>query len=157
MHVHPATGLRRPTMIGASLSAFVLVLAACSSASPSESAAAESSQGAEPSQVATSSEAGAAARCELTADASPSATITIAGSSFGDAVTISAGQAVAFTNSDSVGHTLTEGTGGQAASDACVDEPIEAGETEVVTFKEPGDYDITCKIHSTMQTVVHVQ
>jgi plastocyanin len=159
MQDHAATGNRRPTMIGASLATLALALASCSSVSPSPSAAGAESQAAASQPAA--SEAGASqagtARCALTADASPSATIEIANTTFGDEVTITAGQAVAFTNNDSMGHTITEGTGGQAATDACVDEPIAAGETEVVTFSEPGDYQITCKIHSSMQTVVHVE
>ncbi len=142
---NPATprSFLRPTTLGAGLGALVLALAACSSASPAASVGGGASQG--------------AARCAVTAGATPAATVDITGSNFGDAVTISAGEAVAFTNSDSFEHTVTEGTGGQAASGACVDEPIAAGATVTVTFNEPGDYDITCKIHSSMQTVVHVQ
>jgi plastocyanin len=150
----------RPTVLGASLAGLVLALAACSSVSPSPSAAGAQSQAAAPSQAAASQGAAAsqaAARCEVTPDASPSATDTISGSNFGDPITIQAGQAVAFTNNDSFGHTITEGTGGTAAADACVDAPIGAGGTVVVTFTVAGDYQITCKIHSTMQTVIHVQ
>ena len=159
----------RPTTIGASLGALILALAACNSSSPSPSLSAGASEPAAsqpaasqpaaseaaPSEAAPS-EAGTA-RCELTPNASPSTTVTISGSNFGDEVTITAGQAVAFTNDDPVGHTVTEGTGGTAAADACVDSPIGAGGTVVVTFNEAGDYQITCKIHATMQTVIHVQ
>ena len=149
----------RPTALGASLGALVLALAACSSASPAESVGGGASEGAGASQAA-SEGAGASAgtaRCEVTADATAAATVTISGSSFGDAVTIQAGEAVTFTNNDSFGHTVTEGTGGEEAADGCVDEPIAAGASLTVTFNEPGDYDITCEIHSSMQTVVHVQ
>jgi len=134
----------RPTVLGASFGALVLALAACSSSSPAESAGGGASQG-------------GAARCEVTAGATAAATNTITSSNFGDAVTISAGEAVTFTNNDSFAHTVTEGTGGTPTSDACVDEPIAAGATVTVTFNEPGDYDITCTIHSSMQTVVHVE
>ena len=133
----------RPGVLGAGLAALVLTLAACSASSPGESAAAGESQG--------------AAACEVTDGATAAATVTIASSSFGDEVTISAGEAVTFTNDDGVGHTVTEGTGGQAASDACVNESIAGGASVTVTFNEPGDYDITCRIHSSMQTVVHVE
>jgi plastocyanin len=153
----------RPTTIGASLGALVLALAACNSSSSPSPEGAESQPAASlpaASQPAASeaapSEAGTA-RCEVTPDASPSATDTISGNSFGDEITITAGQAVAFTNNDAVGHTVTEGTGGTAAIDACVDSPIGAGGTVVVTFNEAGDYQITCKIHASMQTVIHVQ
>ena len=87
----------RPTVLGASLGALVLALAACSSSSPAESAGGGASQG-------------GAARCEVTAGATAAATNTITSSNFGDAVTISAGEAVTFTNNDSFAHTVTEGT-----------------------------------------------
>ena len=134
----------RPGVLGAGLAALVLTLAACSSASPEESAGGAESQG-------------GAAACEVSAGATAAATITIAGSAFGDEVTISAGESVTFTNDDGAGHTITEGTGGQAASDACVNESIAGGASVTVTFNEPGDYDITCRIHTSMQTVVHVE
>ncbi len=153
----------RPTTIGAGLGALILSVAACSSStSPSAAGGASQPAASQPaaSQPAASevapSEAGTA-RCELTPNPSPSATVTISGSNFGDEITITAGKVVAFTNEDSVGHTVTEGTGGAAAADACVDSPIGAGGTVVVTFNEAGDYQITCKIHATMQTVIHAQ
>jgi len=148
---HP---ILRPTVLGASLAGLVLALTACSSASPSPSAAGAQSQPAAASQAAARQ---AAARCAVTPGATASATDTISGTNFGAEITISAGQAVAFTNNDSFGHTITEGTDGTAASDACVDAPIGAGGTVVVTFTVAGDYDITCKIHSTMHNVIHVQ
>lgn len=146
----------RPRLLGASLGALVLTLAACSSGGSSSAP----SVGGATSQLPVASEAAAsqgAARCEVTADATAAATNEIASSTFGAEVTISAGEAVTFTNNDGMAHTITEGTSGQAASEACVDEPIAAGASVTVTFNEPGDYDITCKIHSSMQTVVHVQ
>src|SRR4029077_3068361 len=93
----------------------------------------------------------AAAGCAVTPDASPTATNTLSAGAFGAGVTIAAGQAVAFVNSDSTAHTITQGTGGSAASNACVDVPIAVGATVVVTFSLPGDYQITCKIHPDMQ------
>lgn len=143
---HSATHASRPRATLAALTALTLILAACSAATSQPPA----------SQGGTASAAGIA-RCAISTDASPSATIMIAGSAFGDEVTITAGQAVAFTNDDSTGHTVTEGTNGQPASDPCVDEPIGAGETETVTFSGTGDYDITCTIHPSMHTKVHVQ
>ena len=135
------------------LAALVLVLAACSAASTTSEPAASQAAA---SQGTTASGAGGA-RCAMAAAASTSASINLENSAFGAAVTITAGQAVAFVNSDSVPHTVTEGTNGKAVADACVDEPIAAGETENVTFSTAGDYDITCKIHPNMHTQVHVQ
>lgn len=125
--------------------ASMLLLGACTAASSSPAG-----QSSAPSD-------GAAARCEVTPGATAAATNSIASFAFGDEVTVNAGQAVAFANGDGVGHTITEGTGGTAAADACVDQPVAAGATVTVTFNEAGDFQITCKIHRTMQTVVHVQ
>jgi len=151
----------RPTLLGASLGGLVLALAACTSSSPAESVGGGASQGATASQGSTASQGGtasqSAARCEVTAGATAAATNTITSSNFGEAVTIAAGEAVTFTNNDSLPHTVTEGTSGQATDGACVNEPIAAGASVTVTFNEPGDYDITCTIHSSMQTVVHVE
>lgn len=149
----PTTRRRFPsrlrTAVVPALGAIALALAACSSASPSPSSAV--------SQSAAPSASMATARCASTPDGSPSATVQIASFAFGDEVTVSAGQAVDFTNQDGAGHTITEGTSGEAAADACVDESIGAGASVVVTFSEPGDYQITCRIHPSMQTAVHVE
>lgn len=142
-----------------------LALAACSSAAsptPGSNVAASMSTAGVASATPTASAVpsasqAASARCVATPDASPNATIKIASFAFGAAVTIPVGQVVAFTNQDAVAHTVTEGTGGQAADNACVDELAGAGSSVIVTFNQPGDYQITCKIHHTMQTVVHVQ
>jgi len=136
-----------------------LALAACSSAAsptPGSSAAASMSMGSVASTAPSASQSGTA-RCAVTSDATGSATIELASFAFGPAVTIKAGQAVVFTNKDGTAHTVTEGTGGSAASSACVDQRLAAGSSVTVTFSQPGDYQITCKIHSSMQTVVHVQ
>jgi plastocyanin len=156
---------RRPTLIGASLAALMLGLVSCSS-SPSPSAAGASQAAASQaaasqaaaSQAAASQAAAsqASAGCSVTPDATASATNTLANGAFGAAVTITAGQAVAFVNNDSTAHTITQGQGGSAASNACVDVPIAAGATVIVTFSVAGDYQITCKIHPDMQTQVHV-
>ncbi len=159
----PRTG-RRWTALAAG-AVLTLALAACSSAAsrtPGSSVAASMSMGSVASATPTatavpSASQAASARCAVTADASPNATIKIASFAFGPAVTITVGQVVAFTNQDGVAHTITEGTGGQAADNACVDEVAGAGSSVIVTFNQPGDYQITCKIHHTMQTVVHVE
>lgn len=146
---HLSHSRRGRPIIVVGLATLAVALAACSSASPSQSAAV--------SESAAPSASVAAARCAFTPEGSPSATVQIASFAFGDDVTVSAGQAVVFTNQDGAGHTITEGTGGQAADDACVDEPIGGGRSVIVTFNEPVDVQITCKIHPTMQTAVHVE
>jgi plastocyanin len=131
---------RHPAVVATSLAALVVLLASCSSASPGVSAAGSV----------------AAAACAVTPTATSSATIEINSSNFGAAVTIAAGQAVTFTNKDSIAHTVTQGTNGTAVSGACVNEPIAPGASVIVTFNDAGDYDITCTIHHSMQTQVHV-
>jgi plastocyanin len=131
----------------AAVAGTALLLAACGGATPTPGASSDAS----------ASEAATGARCSLQADADPAATMPISGSAFGDEITIAAGEAVEFANEDSVGHTVTEGTGGVADADACVDESIAGGTSLVVKFSEPGDYQITCRIHSAMQTVIHVE
>jgi plastocyanin len=72
--------------------------------------------------------------------------------------TIKAGQAVAFITQGNLGPTVTEGTNGKAAVDACIDVTLRARSPLVVTFYRPGVYNIFCrKAPTTMLTVVHVQ
>jgi plastocyanin len=137
-HTTPLAGRRWMALAAGAV--LTLALAACTSASPSASV--------------TTSPSGIA-RCAVTPDASPSATIHVAGLSFGPSVTIKAGQAVVFTNGTQT-HTITEGTNGKAVAGACADVPIAANQNVTVTFNQPGDYQITCKIHPHMQTAVHV-
>ena len=134
-------------MIVVGLATLAVALAACGGADPSASASGSES----------ASGSASAARCAFTPDGSPSATVQIASFAFGDDVTVTAGQAVVFTNQDGAGHTITEGTGGQPADGACVDESISGGRSVIVTFTVPGDFQITCKIHPSMQAAVHVE
>ena len=126
----------------AAVAAIALLLAACSAASPSTEPGASVAAG---------------GRCGLTPAASPTATMQQSGLQFGDEITIPAGGVVEFTNADGVGHVVAEGSGGIAAADACINEPVPPGTSLVVTFTEPGDYPITCTIHVTMQTAIHVE
>jgi plastocyanin len=98
----------------------------------------------------------------LTPDASPSATINIFTNNvgifnFSDPVTIKAGEAVAFVNPNGSAHTITEGIDGKPAANACVNEGIASDTTLIVTFYEPGTYQITCRPHPPMQTSVIVE
>jgi plastocyanin len=101
-------------------------------------------------------------RCAVTPDATPSATINIFTNNvgifnFSDPVTIKAGEAVAFVAPNGSAHTITEGVDGKAAANACVNEGIASGTTLIVTFYEPGTYQITCRPHPPMQTSVIVE
>jgi plastocyanin len=73
-------------------------------------------------------------------------------------LTVSAGTTVTFTNGSSLPHTVTHGTGGRPADDAAFDKSVSPdGGTVEITFDEPGTYDITCKLHPTMQMRVVVE
>jgi plastocyanin len=73
--------------------------------------------------------------------------------------TIKAGQAVAFVTTG-FSPTVTEWTNGKPAESPCIDKTIGSDATAmkvVVTFYQPGDYNITCrKTPEDMHTVVHV-
>jgi plastocyanin len=137
-----------------------LVLAACASpaaapsatepptpsateaATPSASPSAEESESAEPSEEATAEEV----------------RVRLESSNFDPSeLTITAGTTVLFLNADSYTHTVTEGTGGQAVDDPIVDREIAQNRSVRVTFDEPGTYDITCKIHPSMQLSITVE
>lgn len=82
------------------------------------------------------------------------ATVSLSGGQFApSSITIQAGETVIFT--DTSGHTVTEGSNGEAADDPIVDE--QGGSDIEVTFDEPGTYNITCKIHSSMNMTVTVE
>jgi plastocyanin len=74
-----------------------------------------------------------------------------------DAVTISAGETVAWINEDAMGHTITHGSQGAAVDDPLFDEPVDAGESFSFTFDEPGEYEVTCTIHPTKNMTVVVE
>ena len=72
-------------------------------------------------------------------------------------LTIPAGTEVTFLNADGFTHTVTEGTDGQPVDDPIVDEEIDQNGSVSVTFDEPGTYNITCKIHSSMNLTITVE
>ena len=81
-------------------------------------------------------------------------TVSMADTTFTpNTLTVTAGTTVTFT--DTSGHTVTEGTDGVAVEDPIVDE--EGGSDVPVTFDEPGTYNITCKIHPSMNMTITVE
>ena len=133
----------------------VLVLAACGgttsststepsqaeSAAPSESESAPASESAEPSEAAGEEE-----------------TVRLSQFAFDpEELTISAGTTVNFVNADSAAHTVTEGTDGTAVEDPIIDEELEQSGSTSFTFDEPGTYDITCRLHPSMQLTITVE
>jgi plastocyanin len=133
----------------------MLALAACSpsasASSPAESAAASLAE--PPAQSAAASAAASPSEAAVGGDT----TVTISGNSFGGDITIAAGSTVTWVNNDSVGHTVTNGENGSAAADALFDEPVADGGTFEFTFDTPGVYQVTCRIHSSMNMTITVQ
>jgi plastocyanin len=81
-------------------------------------------------------------------------TVSMANTTFTPStLTVAAGTTVTFT--DTSGHTVTEGTDGVAVEDPIVDE--EGGSDVDVVFDEPGTYNITCKIHPSMNMTITVE
>ena len=114
------------------LAMLILVLAACSSATESSDAGGGGDDG----------------------GGDTGETVSMANTTFTPStLTIAAGTTVTFT--DTSGHTVTEGTDGTAVDDPIVDE--EGGSDVPVTFDEPGTYNITCKIHSSMNMTITVE
>jgi plastocyanin len=132
----------RPTLPFTIVAILALVLAACTQASPEATDAAEETEA-----EATEADGGGAT----------GETVTISGSTFGDDITVAAGTTVTFVNEDSLGHTVTEGSDGQAVDEPRFDEDVAAGESVEVTFDEPGTYQVTCEIHPTMNMTVTVE
>lgn len=117
----------RPTALIGILLALALALAACSGGDGGESADDAGGDG---------------------------ATVSLSGGQFApSSITIQAGETVTFT--DTSGHTVTEGSNGEAVEDPIVDE--QGGSDIEVTFDEPGTYPITCKIHSSMNMTITVE
>ena len=140
--------MRRRLALGAGLASLVLAASACASTGSSSAPAA--------TQTTAESVAASESAAESTAEG-PSITITST-SSFGAAeATVPAGETLTVINNSGIAHTFTEGENGSAAADARVDEQIPVDATVEVTFPEPGDYNVTCLFHSSMNMVVHVE
>jgi plastocyanin len=61
---------------------------------------------------------------------------------------------VSFANADSAPHTVTHGTDGEAADDPIIDEELDQNGATSFTFDEPGTYDITCRLHPSMNMTI---
>ena len=129
-----------------------VMLAACGGQSATPSASEPSA-----TQSAAASEP-AASESQPAASESAEVRVRIRNSSYDPTeLTIPAGTEVTFLNADGFTHTVTEGTDGQPVDDPIVDEDIDQNGSVSVTFDEPGTYNITCKIHSSMNLTVTVE
>jgi plastocyanin len=135
---YTAVRRRRPALAGALLLA--LAMTACSSAasSPAESTAASEGDG---------------------GGGDGGNVVGMAGSSFSpESITISAGDSVEFNNDDGTSHRIVEGEDGAEVDDPAFEAlALSAGDSASVTFDEPGEYQVTCTIHPSMQMTVIVE
>ena len=121
----------RPATLAALLIALTLTLAACGGGAASSAPADDGGGGGDAGEA-----------------------VSLSGGAFSPStLTIPAGTTVTFT--DTTGHTVTEGSDGQAVDDPIVDES--GGADVVVTFDEAGTFDITCKIHPNMNMTITVE
>ena len=137
MRDHSPRGLP-PRTIVAAVASLILILAACSSSSPSE---APGSQGAA-SQPA----------------ASQPTSVALTGLAFSvSEITVPVGS-LTFINGDGVPHILAEGEDGTEVSQPRVQKvSINGGSEGDLVFTVAGDYHITCTVHPQMNMEVHVQ
>ncbi len=141
----------RTRTLAVALAALALTLAACGAA-PSD----EASRSSAPAAVSESAAASASAQPSDTT--SETVTVRLEGFAFDTAeLTIAAGTTVRFVNADGAPHTVTEGSDGTATDDPIVDEQLAQNGTTSVTFDEPGTYQITCRIHPSMNMTVIVE
>lgn len=92
------------------------------------------------------------------AGASGGTVITLSGLAFSPTtLTIKAGSTVTFQNKDAVAHTVTNGKNGKPDANPAFDKSLPAGQSIDVTFSSAGTFNVTCKIHTTMNMAVTVQ
>jgi plastocyanin len=137
------------------LAALALVLAACASSTPS---ATEAPITAPTTAATTAQSAAATASAAASEGAATGDTVRLSGFAFEPAeLTVAAGTEVSFVNADSTTHTVTEGEDGTAVDDPIIDEELAQNASTSVTFDEPGTYQITCRIHPSMQMTITVE
>jgi len=92
------------------------------------------------------------------AGASGSNVVTLSGLAFSPtSLTVKAGSTVTFQNKDTVDHTVTNGKDGKPDANAAFDKSLPAGQSVDITFSNAGTFNVTCKIHSSMNMTVTVQ
>jgi len=91
-------------------------------------------------------------------DASGGTVVTLSGLAFSPTtLTVKAGTTVTFQNKDTVDHTVTNGKDGKPDANAAFDKNLSVGQSVDITFSTAGTFNVTCKIHSTMNMTVTVQ
>ena len=85
-------------------------------------------------------------------------TVTLSGLAFNPTtLTVKAGTTVTFKNNDNVDHTVTNGKDGTPDANAAFDKSLPQGQSVDITFGTAGTFNVTCKIHHSMNMTVTVQ
>jgi plastocyanin len=142
-----------PALVG-----LAMILAACGGTAASSSEPSQAGNtAASPSESVTES-AAASEAAEPSESAAAEETVRLSHFAFEpEELTIAVGTEVRFVNADSAAHTVTEGTDGTAVEDPIINEELERSGSTSYTFDEPGTYDITCRIHPSMQLTITVE
>jgi plastocyanin len=159
--IRPHSWSHRPAMhrsgpVLPALAALALLLAACGNADPASDEPPDSV----PASVAAapSEEPEASVATEPSAATEDGVTVTLSGFAFSTGeLVVPAGTEVTFENADSAAHTVTEGTDGRPASDPIINAQLGAEATTTFAFDEPGEYEITCLFHPSMNMTVVVE
>ncbi len=151
--------LARSRSFAALVASLALAAAACGGAATSPtaapslapSAAASPSEAASPSVAASPSEAASQEPSESAGAGGSGDAVTIANFAFDPkTITVAKGTTVTWTNTDSIGHTVTFDQGGDGSG------VLNQGGTFQETFKTAGTFTYHCKIHPSMTGTVTV-
>ncbi len=150
--------MHRPRSILPAVAALTLVLAACADDGTPSEAASQAASEEPPASVAASEPAEPSVAAEPSEVAENDFTVTLSGFAFSTGqLTVPAGTEVTFENADSAAHTVTEGTDGRATADPIINAQVGPGAATAFTFDEPGEYEITCLFHPSMNMTVVVE
>lgn len=132
--------------VGTLIATFALVLAACGGSSATQAPA--SPAPASPAASAAESDAASSA-CSAT-DVQSGTPAEIKDFAFPAGLSITAGQAIEWTNGDSANHTVT-------FDDGSCSTDVAAGSTVVVSYSVPGTHAFHCSIHPSMTGSIEVK
>jgi plastocyanin len=151
--------MRRSPSPALAIAILALLLAACGGGNdPSDPASVPPASVAASEMTEPSMAPEPSVHAEPSEDAEAEPTVTLNGFAFSTGqLVVQAGTEVTFQNDDTAAHTVTEGTGGQAADDPIINAQVGPGAVTRFTFEEPGTYQITCLLHSTMNMTVVVE
>lgn len=130
----PSRPRAMPALTAAFAAALVLVLVACSSNAGTSAAAGQSSGG------------------------SGGTVVKLSGFQFQPTtLTVAAGTKVTFQNTDGTEHTVTNGKDGTPDANPLFDMSVASGASVDFTFTKAGTFNVTCKIHHSMNMTITVQ